>query len=100
MSPAVDLDDYVEETEGFTGADLQAVLYNAHLECIHSNLNKASTEDDKASPVAAEEVEYIAIGSRKSSGGVNGSAVKSRAEQAQMTRRVRLMYCLCVYLDS
>lgn len=39
----VDLQELAERTEGFTGADLQAVLYNAHLEAIHDAI--AQKED-------------------------------------------------------
>ena len=38
-----------ERTEGYSGADLQAVVYNAHLEAIHDVL------DDKAKPSLAKE---------------------------------------------
>ncbi|CAO3684390.1 unnamed protein product [Umbelopsis ramanniana] len=36
LSDDVDLNHYAELTEGLSGADLQAFLYNAHLESIHS----------------------------------------------------------------
>lgn len=34
----VNLDHYAEITEGFSGADIQALLYNAHLEVVHLTL--------------------------------------------------------------
>lgn len=35
LSDSVSLKEIAEETEGYSGADLQAVLYNAYLEAIH-----------------------------------------------------------------
>lgn len=32
------LEEVAERTEGYSGADLQAVMYNAHLEAIHDVL--------------------------------------------------------------
>ena len=36
----VDLGEIAERTEGYSGADLQAVLYNAHLEAIHDVIDE------------------------------------------------------------
>ncbi|KAG7007209.1 protein csx2 [Physcia stellaris] len=47
-------------TEGYSGADLQAVVYNAHLEAIHDIL------DDKAKPSTTKEI--MSKSSRKSRG--------------------------------
>ena len=38
----VDFGALVDQTEGFTGADLKAVLYNAQLEAVHKTLNNAA----------------------------------------------------------
>lgn len=91
LSPEVDLDDYVHKTEGYSGADLQALLYNAHLACVHSNISdaKKSTEDGNQNDLDGEDVDYIALGRIKSGiNGTNGAIVKSKAEKAQMTKRV------------
>ncbi|KAI8073284.1 P-loop containing nucleoside triphosphate hydrolase protein [Gongronella butleri] len=39
LASEVDLNAYAEKTEGFSGADLQGFLYNAHLEAIHGAIN-------------------------------------------------------------
>lgn len=49
IAPEVSLTQLAAETEGFTGADLQAVLYNAHLEAIHDVLARKEEEDLVAS---------------------------------------------------
>ncbi|XP_062461081.1 peroxisomal ATPase PEX1 isoform X3 [Pezoporus occidentalis] len=41
----VDFQDLAAKTEWFTGADLKALLYNAQLEAIHTNLSSGSTQD-------------------------------------------------------
>lgn len=91
LSPDVDLNDYVAKTEGYSGADLQAVLYNAHLACVHSNISdtKASTENADTADTDADNVEYISLGGAMAlANGVNGSLVKSKAEKAQISKRV------------
>ncbi|CCG80832.1 putative Peroxisome biosynthesis protein [Taphrina deformans PYCC 5710] len=44
VASEVDLDRLAARTEGFSGADLQAVLYNAHLEAIHDVLSRTESE--------------------------------------------------------
>ncbi|NXG21399.1 PEX1 factor, partial [Grallaria varia] len=41
----VDFQDLAAKTEQFTGADLKALLYNAQLEAIHTNLSLGVTQD-------------------------------------------------------
>lgn len=89
MSSDIDLSDYVQETEGYSGADLQAVVYNAHLECIHSNIasDKAKGSDEAVPNASSEpaEIEYISFGGKRQ---VNGHAATSQADKAMMSRRV------------
>ncbi|KAJ5963749.1 uncharacterized protein N7479_003625 [Penicillium vulpinum] len=40
--------DIAAETDGFSGADLQAVVYNAHLEAVHDALGDRSTDTAKS----------------------------------------------------
>ena len=42
---AARLDEVATRTEGFSGADLQAVVYNAHLEAVHDALGDHSVND-------------------------------------------------------
>ncbi|KAI0796078.1 AAA-domain-containing protein [Abortiporus biennis] len=46
LSPSVDLNSIARRTEGFSGADLQALLYNAHLEVIHETLAASTNDSD------------------------------------------------------
>ncbi|KAI5297695.1 hypothetical protein KEM56_004607, partial [Ascosphaera pollenicola] len=43
------LDDIASRTEGYSGADLQAIVYNAHLEAIHDALGDRISEPSNAS---------------------------------------------------
>ncbi|KAI0053237.1 AAA-domain-containing protein [Auriscalpium vulgare] len=82
VSPTVDFDYLAEATESFSGADLQALLYNAHLEVVHasmSTLHASSLSDDSVD----KPIEYTAFG------GPSTKTVKSRAEQMAMQRRLR-----------
>ncbi|XP_072781625.1 peroxisomal ATPase PEX1 isoform X3 [Taeniopygia guttata] len=45
LASDVDFQDVAAKTEQFTGADLKALLYNAQLEAIHTNLNLGLTQD-------------------------------------------------------
>ena len=48
MDETVNFDDYVPELDGFTGADLQSFLYNAHLNSIHEYMDSVAIEKDKS----------------------------------------------------
>ena len=48
------MDDIAARTEGFSGADLQAVVYNAHLEAVHDALGDRSDETAKPNQKAAK----------------------------------------------
>ena len=41
------LSEVADQTEGFSGADLQAVVYNAHLEAVHDALGDRTTGNEK-----------------------------------------------------
>jgi peroxin-1 len=93
MSPDVDFDHLAGATEGFSGADLQALLYNAHLEVVHASVGEAlassasSSVGDGSSSNNKDRVDDIPI-EYTSFGGPAHNAVKSRAEQMAMQRRV------------
>lgn len=91
MSPDVDFDYLADASEGFSGADLQALLYNAHLEVVHASVGEtlasapSSSGGDGSSSNNNDDIpiEYTSFG------GPAQNAVKSRAEQMAMQRRVR-----------
>ncbi|KAJ3522651.1 hypothetical protein NM688_g8845 [Phlebia brevispora] len=87
LCPDVDLDAIARETDGFSGADLQALVYNAQLEVIHEAIASASISHSGSAngTKEAEEkpIEYTLIG------GQSSGKVKSRAEEAAFQRRLR-----------
>ena len=83
MAPNINLDYYAEATEGFSGADLQALIYDAHLEVVHSSLEKATHhESEDPHLLQNAKLEYTSFG------GPRTERVMSRAEQDGLTRRV------------
>jgi len=94
MSPDVDFDHLAGATEGFSGADLQALLYNAHLEVVHASVGEAlassasSSVGDGSSSNNKDRVDDIPI-EYTSFGGPAHNTVKSRAEQMAMQRRLQ-----------
>lgn len=86
LSPSVDLTSFASSTAGYSGADLQALIYNAHLDAIHEQLTAAEGakgEEERKKGGEEEEVRYVEIGGRE------GGKVLSRAEQASVNKRVR-----------
>jgi peroxin-1 len=93
VSPDVDFNHLANATEGFSGADLQALLYNAHLEVVHASVGEISASaalgsggDDSSNTKDRDNdipIEYTSFG------GLAQDTVKSRAEQMAMQRRVR-----------
>ncbi|KAK9473109.1 P-loop containing nucleoside triphosphate hydrolase protein [Dipodascopsis tothii] len=58
VAAAIDLAALADRTAGFSGADLQALVYNAHLEAIHTVVDR----DDRPDAPAAPAPEYFSLG--------------------------------------
>ncbi|KAI0701334.1 AAA-domain-containing protein [Cytidiella melzeri] len=85
LAESVDLEEVARATEGFSGADLQALVYNAQLEVIHESISTSSTRaDGKANGDDDRPIEYVVL-----SGPDAGKAVKSRAEEAAFQKQLR-----------
>jgi peroxin-1 len=82
LEPSVDLTALAPLTEGFSGADLQALMYNAHLESVHSALERAQMTSTSSNSDDAP-TRFVMLGS-------NGTL--SRAEQSALNARVRREY--------
>ncbi|KAF5321496.1 hypothetical protein D9619_001501 [Psilocybe cf. subviscida] len=83
VSPAVNFDEIAAKTEGFSGADLQALLYNCHLDVIHLSLQDAPMAETKSKNSEEIPVKYIAIG------GSGNKPLRSQAEETALQRRLR-----------
>ncbi|KAG9016438.1 Peroxisome biosynthesis protein pex1 [Tulasnella sp. JGI-2019a] len=87
VSDSVDLGLIARDTEGYSGADLQAIIYNAHLEVVHQTI---SAQEEQLSSNAGkggedEGVDFTTFG------GAAGRAVASKAEEAVLKRRLEVM---------
>lgn len=88
LAPNVDLGYYAGETDGFSGADLQALLYNAHLEAIHDVINISSLEKE-ARQGAGVEGSTDEEDTRFTTFGVNSDRpALTQAERGQIAQRV------------
>lgn len=96
LSDDIDIEEYARQTDGFSGADLQALVYNAHLDAVHASIAEAETQQPSQSKDTQNAPSAIAF---TTFGGPTGSAVASRADEAARERRVRHFldasgYCL------
>ncbi|KDQ13914.1 hypothetical protein BOTBODRAFT_175049 [Botryobasidium botryosum FD-172 SS1] len=85
ISESVNLKDYAIQTEGYSGADLQALVYNAHLEVIHSAISNSGEADEGGVTTDAEISPPIAF---TSFGGTSGGGGRSRAEENALAKRM------------
>ncbi|KAG0255522.1 Peroxisome biosynthesis protein pex1 [Actinomortierella ambigua] len=89
----VDLLDVARRTEGLTGADLQAVLYNAHLEAIRLAIetDEAIKKERAAATAAAQQQQQQQQNSGTSSpNGPNTNTNTKREDDGKMARFVSL----------
>ncbi|EAU91532.2 peroxisome biogenesis factor 1 [Coprinopsis cinerea okayama7 len=82
FSASINLDRIAEMTEGYSGADLQALLYNAHLDAIHASLD-TSPISQTSSQETEIPIKYQVIG------GSGDKATMSRAETSAFERRLK-----------
>ncbi|QRV84134.1 AAA family ATPase [Ceratobasidium sp. AG-Ba] len=81
LAPDVDLSVVAKRTEGFSGADIQALVYNAQLEVVHEELAVASRElSTSGKDVEEKRVKVEIVGG-------NGTTM-TRAESAALEKRV------------
>ncbi|BGP12537.1 hypothetical protein JCM10213_007619 [Rhodosporidiobolus nylandii] len=90
LSPSASssLSTLAKQTDGYSGADLQALIYNAHLDAVHATIAPSVGADGVVGGVggreSGEEINYVAIGGKE-------EKVLSRAEQAGVNKRLELI---------
>jgi peroxin-1 len=87
VASSIDWEAIAGATEGFSGADLQALVYNAHLEVVHVSI-AANPELTRTAYVEVPPVKYTMLG------GPEGESVVSRAEESAIQRRVNCSICI------
>ncbi|KAG2078617.1 AAA-domain-containing protein [Suillus decipiens] len=93
LAPSVDFDKLASITEGFSGADLQALVYNAHLEVVHAAIDaeKADGGDVQAGRRRVgvglsnmNPVKYVVLGAGK-----DAAKAASKADETKMQQRLQ-----------
>lgn len=95
----VDLKAWAKRTEGFSGADLQALVYNANLEAIHEGMNATKSMNDEEKKEVNGEKNVISNGTNTANiqfvnfgGSKKGkSSTLSGAEKQALQRRMELI---------
>lgn len=84
LAADVDLKVYADKTEGFSGADLQGFLYNAHLEAIHGAIDmdafKEAQNTKSANKASSDKSDFVMNQTRK--------VPLTLAEKGQISQRV------------
>ncbi|KAI6043399.1 P-loop containing nucleoside triphosphate hydrolase protein [Pisolithus marmoratus] len=86
LDNSVDFGEIARATEGFSGADLQALVYNAHLRVVHAviDASPALRRSSRGIDGAEEQrVEYVMLG------GSGEQKTLSRADESQMQKRLQ-----------
>lgn len=95
------LSEVADHTEGFSGADLQAVVYNAHLEAVHDALGDRTTGNEKpgakssatkssASASSKSFIQFLYSSSEEASGSVSmppPAVIAAKLEAIKNSRR-------------
>ncbi|KIK41964.1 hypothetical protein CY34DRAFT_84427 [Suillus luteus UH-Slu-Lm8-n1] len=95
LAPSVDFDKLASITKGFSGADLQALVYNAHLEVVHAAIDADKADGDGGSNVEAGRrrmgvgltdapVKYVVLGAGK-----DAAKATSKADETKMQQRLQ-----------
>ena len=86
LADDVDLKVIAQATDGFTGADLQALVYNANLEAVHESIDQKpeNTPSDGGILDEDEKIQCVTFGPEGSE-----KKVLSAAEETAIQRQVR-----------
>ncbi|KAF8331356.1 P-loop containing nucleoside triphosphate hydrolase protein [Cantharellus anzutake] len=83
LAEDVNVEEFARLTENYSGADLQALVYNAHLHAVHESISAAeSSRVTTASSESAQSVSFTTFG------GPRSQIVLSSAEQSVQQRRI------------
>lgn len=78
---SVDLEEIARLTEGYSGADLQSLVYNAHLQVVHASIDATSTR--RPGQEEEKRIQYVTLGA------AGEQKIISRAEESLVQKRVR-----------
>ena len=82
LDPSVDFGEIAKMTHDFSGADLQALIYNAHLRVVHAAIDASPTIRRSGHAGSEKRVDYVMLG------GSGEKKILSRADESQLQKRV------------
>jgi peroxin-1 len=90
LDSSVDLEEYVDSTQGFSGADLQAFIYNAQLEAVHDIV-----EEDREDPSTRSKEAETFSGSFQvwKAGVMHASRAMAASERSVVSKQVSTVDC-------
>lgn len=93
LAEDVDLKVFAERTEGFSGADLQGFLYNAHLEAIHGAVNIESFKEqqkrnEEVKQKDEDRSDFVLVRTTANDSGKSLAPPLTLAEKGQISQRV------------
>lgn len=80
LEPGIDFSKLAARTDGFSGADLQALVYNAHLESVHDVLSAAPSLETRSDSQSSE---FVVLGKAS-------NQPQSKAQQVATAARASL----------
>ncbi|KAJ3049837.1 Peroxisome biosynthesis protein pex1 [Rhizophlyctis rosea] len=91
LDPTANLQKYATQTEGFTGADLRALVYNAHLDAVHEvidvegGMGKGKGKEKEANGSTGGLLEFVAVNGK-------GGGRMTSSERAKLTERLETIH--------
>lgn len=93
LSDDIDVHEYAQLTDGYSGADLQALVYNAHLDAVHASITEAEAQKPlRKQNGTVQSQRNSSSASYTTFGGIfsSGSGVLSKADESVREQRVCL----------
>ena len=86
LNEDIDLSYYAEKCNGYSGADLQALLYNAHLKAIHEAIDTEKSLEKYKSKSDGNDMQFISLNAKSAK---NAVTLLTAAEKGQISQRVK-----------
>jgi peroxin-1 len=95
LDGGIDMHALAQQTEGYTGADLQALIYNAQLDAIHATIDTSARVDaDTVKGLVKDDVRVVEGGQpRKNMTVSEMSALKARVSEGMHVSQVCIALC-------
>ncbi|KIK98366.1 hypothetical protein PAXRUDRAFT_692364 [Paxillus rubicundulus Ve08.2h10] len=83
LGTSVDFEEIARLTDGYSGADLQALVYNAHLQVVHASIDTISVSSRSAQLNEESPIEYVTLGA------TGEQKTLSRPEESLIQKRLQ-----------